>query len=219
MVFISENSYFCKKTEMNFLDFRELFEKYPVFSIKEIEKHAPNFNKKNLVNWQKKKYLQKIRNGWYRIRKEIKNEHELFYIANKIYSPSYISLESALSYHALIPEQSFTVTSAAGLKTQNFKTPNYAFSYQNLKHELMFGYLLDNSDKFTFKIAEPEKACLDFLYLHSEIKTQEDLAAMRIDKETAKQIITRERLRQYTSLFKSNVMYKKSSMLENYIYA
>ena len=33
-------------------------------------------------------------------------------IANKLYGPSYVSFESALSYHGLIPEAVYTTTSA-----------------------------------------------------------------------------------------------------------
>lgn len=219
--FVSKNHYICVKieTKMNFIEFKQIFEQYPVFSIGEIEKYEADFNKNNLLNWQNKNYLQKIRNGWYRINTPIEKEEALFYIANKIYSPSYISLESALAYHELIPEQSFSLTSVTNRKTQTFNTEHYAFSYRNLKYELIFGYQLRSFDNFNFKIAEPEKALLDFLYLHPEIQTRHDLAALRINKETAKDKTEPARLRQYTTLFKSNVLQKKSLLLEDFIYA
>lgn len=44
---------------MNFIEFKEIFEKYPVFSVREIEKYEPDFNVNNLVNWQKKNYVEK----------------------------------------------------------------------------------------------------------------------------------------------------------------
>ena len=50
---------------MNSIEFSKIFQGLPVFSIKDIEKRYPGFERENLLNWQKKGYLLRIRNGWY----------------------------------------------------------------------------------------------------------------------------------------------------------
>ena len=110
---------------MNFIEFSKTFSDWPLFSIHEILKLYPNFDRKNLVRWQEKGYIKKIRNKWYIFSDKNINEINLFYIANSIYSPSYISFESALSYYNIIPEAVFSVTSATSLKTNKKTNPPY----------------------------------------------------------------------------------------------
>lgn len=63
------------------------------------------------------------------------------YIANKIYKPSYISLQYALSHYGMIPEAVMQVTSVTSLKTMQFKNEFGEYFYQTVKPELMFGYM------------------------------------------------------------------------------
>ena len=59
-----------------------------------------------------------------------KNENP-FVLATSVYSPSYISFESALSYYGLIPERVYRVTCATcgrgKNKTYNTSLGNYSF--------------------------------------------------------------------------------------------
>ena len=50
-------------------------------------------------------------------------------LANLVYGPSYISLETALSFYGLIPERVETVTSVTLKKNNLFKTPIGSFEY------------------------------------------------------------------------------------------
>src|SRR3989338_6477780 len=50
----------------------------------------------------------KLRNNFYML-KDSNPSH--YFIANKLYQPSYISLESALSYYGIIPETVYCITS------------------------------------------------------------------------------------------------------------
>ena len=155
---------------MNYQDFRQRFEPMGVFSVMDVLKYERSFDSKQLVGWQDKGYLKKIINRWYCFSTVHADEKLLFFIANKIYSPSYISFESALSWHGLIPEGVYSITSAASIKTNTFKTTIGTFTYRHLKPELMFGYALVSAGNKQAKIAEPEKAILDFLYLNPQIK-------------------------------------------------
>jgi len=50
---------------------------------------------------------------------------ELF-IANKLFEPSYISREFALSYHRIIPETVYEITSVTTKTTQRFENGSYS---------------------------------------------------------------------------------------------
>jgi len=91
-------------------------------------------------------------------------ESDDFQIANFLYSPSYISLESALSFYGIITQFPYQITSITPKKTKIIKTLNKEFSYVHIKPELFFGY----EKKEKFLIALPEKALFDYLYLCSK---------------------------------------------------
>ena len=93
-----------KMNWMQYLGFHKRFHALPIFSVNDVLKSEPDFDSKQLVYWQKKGYLQKIINRWYCFSDEILNEHDLFFVANRIYYPSYISIERALGYYSLILE-------------------------------------------------------------------------------------------------------------------
>ncbi len=98
----TKNSIYWKY--MQFIEFKEKLKNYIVFSLQDIKKIDKNFYRSRLNEWQDKGYIKKIRRSYYIFDDLNLNEAILFLIANKIYSPSYISFEMALSYYGLIPE-------------------------------------------------------------------------------------------------------------------
>ncbi|MBN9383427.1 MAG: hypothetical protein J0H74_21905 [Chitinophagaceae bacterium] len=81
----------------------------------------------------KKGVLQQIRRGLYIAGPAIRaSRPEPFLLANHILGPSYISLESSLSYHGLIPEKVYTITSVTTKATREYTTPLGRFSYTRL---------------------------------------------------------------------------------------
>ena len=194
---------------MTFQGFRIAFQSYPIFSFGEIEKLFPKFDRKNLVNWQRKNYIEKIRNSWYRFTEIPLNEDALFFVSNHIYTPSYISLESALSHYGFIPEGVFKITAISTLKTHQFTTPIGNFSYQNIKPNLFFGYKLLPYNNFYYKIAEPEKTILDYLYLHPDIKTEDILYELRLNVIEINQQINFDTLMHYTDFIDSKSLLKR----------
>src|SRR5690554_73906 len=75
--------------------------------------------------------LLHIRRGLYGITENPIKPHP-YALAQIIYGPSYISFESALSFHKLIPETTYTITSATSKRSKEFSTPLGIFSYQHL---------------------------------------------------------------------------------------
>jgi len=87
------------------------------------------------------------------------------YIANLIYGPSYISLEYAMSYHGLIPERVFTVTSVTCNRSKMFNTPLGPFSYRTLSGgRFAEGQRLITEAGSSFLMASPEKALIDTVW-------------------------------------------------------
>ncbi len=86
------------------------------------------------------------------------------YIANKLYEPSYISLEFALSYHRIIPETVYEITSVTTKATRRFETTGKIFSYRKIKRIAFTGYGTEKQKGLTFYIADAEKAFVDANY-------------------------------------------------------
>ena len=202
---------------MRFLEFKQQLSKYLVFSVTEVEKLYPNFNKMNLLTWQKKGYIKRIRNSWYCFSDVKIDESVLFYIANKIYQPSYVSLETALYHHNLIPEAVFSISSITTLKTQKFNTYQSFFTYTNIKSNCFFGYELVQKENFTFKIADIEKALLDFLYFNYSIKNIDDIKSLRINKKLLQEKLDFIKIDKYASYCNSQVLLKKVKILKQFL--
>ena len=87
----------------------------------------------------------------------------LFYLANILRKPSYVSSWTALQYYNLATEAIYTITSVTPKITRNHKTKIGAFSYQSIKKDIFSDFILAKG-KFEFFIATPSKALFDLLY-------------------------------------------------------
>lgn len=203
---------------MKIIEILEKFKKAPAFSLHQLEQQYPNFERENLLNWQKKGYIIRIRNGWYSVKDRILSEEHLYWVANKIYWPSYISLETAFSYYGWIPEAVFTLTSISTQKTQVFDTPVGQFRYASIKASLFFGYRLLYHEGYGIKIAEPEKALLDFLYLYPHIASVYDFEGLRLNLEKIKSDIDIDKFKVYCSLYHSVALSERVQTFQKHLY-
>lgn len=85
-------------------------------------------------------------------------------IANQLYAPSYLSFDWALSYHHLIPETVYVLTSATSRQTRTLTALGQTFEYHRLKPSVFSGYEPVKMGSDTVLIATPEKAFVDTLY-------------------------------------------------------
>lgn len=121
----------------------------------------PNDKIHNLV---KEGTLAQVRRGLYIAGPKISaTRPDPFLIANHILGPSYVSLESALSYHGLIPEKVVEVSSMTTKPSRRFSTPLGVFSYTRLPLPYYsYGIQSVEIDKQQrFLIATPGKALFD----------------------------------------------------------
>ena len=116
---------------------------------------------KLLERYTKRGLLTRLKKGMYIVTDKPPTS---FLISNKLYRPSYISFESALSYHKLIPETVYGVTAATTKPTRNFVVAGKAFSYHKIKMSAYTDYTPTRICDEMILLATPEKALVDYLY-------------------------------------------------------
>jgi predicted transcriptional regulator of viral defense system len=105
-----------------------------------------------------------------------------FVLANRIGRASYVSRQSALSYHGLIPEHVPVVTSVTTLRPGRWETPLGAFGYRHIKSGFFYGYrMVELGEGQAALVASPEKALLDLIYLQPASDSQAYLRELRLE--------------------------------------
>lgn len=85
-------------------------------------------------------------------------------IANHLYTPSYVSMSSALRYYGLIPEQVFVMQSMTLKHSRDFDTPVGRYEYTHIpKGSFSIGLSSIRKSGYAFVIATPEKALCDLV--------------------------------------------------------
>jgi predicted transcriptional regulator of viral defense system len=201
---------------MNFHQFYQTFHRQPFFSTTDIAKECPDFNYTNLINWQGKGYIVKLRNTWYAFSGALKTEADLYFLANRMRRPSYISLETALRHYHFIPESVFSITSITTAKPADWQTPAGRFFYRSLKPALFFGYVPSDSQP-SFLIADPEKTLLDVLYFNPHLTGIPDFEGLRLNREEIAGRLNPDRLHNYLSLIGSPALEKRWRSLHHFL--
>jgi len=161
---------------MLYREFREKVKHYPVFrsNIFAALTDSPALLRDQVVDWVKKGLVICLKRGVYTLNESDREaKFSVFFVAQELYLPSFISLESALSYYGLIPEKVIAITSVTSKKTQNFRNILGNFIYRHLKTSLFnnFVAIKDEYGNF-FNIAIPEKAIVDYLYFQTRGMSQ-----------------------------------------------
>ena len=185
---------------MDFLTFRERMYPMGCFNINQVLLWEKDFDRNNLTRWCRRGLLVKLRNQYYAFPEYRQMPDFSRYVANRIYSPSYISLHSALSFYGMIPEEVVQLTSVTTLKTARFENDFGTFHYQNVKTPLYFGYEIKTMQGGRgLLFATPEKALLDLLYLNPYYKTEQDMEELRLDEDFMQNEFSTDRLSDYLS--------------------
>lgn len=161
---------------MKFANFKSKVQQYPLFrsAIFPFLTDDPATLRRQVSEWCKKGYLLQLKRGVYTIPLEDGTlKFSRYFLANQLYSPSYVSLESALSFYNMIPEAVHAITSVTTKKTQRFENTYGSFQYHHIKPNLYSDYLtaIDERD-LKFFIATKERALIDFFYFKArELKS------------------------------------------------
>ncbi|MBT6325844.1 MAG: hypothetical protein HOJ35_07730 [Bdellovibrionales bacterium] len=138
-------------------------------------------------------------------------------IANKLYGPSYVSFESALSYHGLIPEAVYTTSSACfQRKNKTFSNELGDFSFDYIPSDPFFMGVINKKEEGGVLIATALKALFDLIYIRRKnyylIEELED--DLRIEKSLLSKEASRVSSYEIETLAKS---YKKKNVYQFYL--
>lgn len=147
---------------------------------------------------------------------------EPFLLANHILGPSYVSVETALAYHGLIPERVYEIASMTTQAPRKFNTALGTFTYTRLPLPYYaFGIRSEKLDDDQYAmVASPEKALCDKIITTSGLLIRSKKTAreflienMRMDEEALRRLNTKE----MTTWIKESLKEESLSMVVNVI--
>lgn len=131
--------------------------------------------KDKITALERQQQLIRLKKGLFVVAPEVsKSTISRELVANHLYGPSYISLESALSYYGLIPERVYGVRSVTIKRAKRYRTPLGDFDYKTVSEDYFsVGINQEQTESGSiFLIASPEKALCDMIQLASGLRLQ-----------------------------------------------
>ena len=213
--YISDIPYLCGKTEtkMSFLDFRKQFFELGCFTIHQVYMWHKGFDKNNLTRWTAQNLVLRLRKGIYAFPEYLSHPNFTFFVSNYIYKPSYVSLYAALAFYDIIPEAVVHVTAVSARKPTTFDNAFGTFTYRKIKPELMFGYNIMPLGDRSIRLAQPEKAILDLLYLYPLYNTESEMENLRFDEYFMYHELDAAKLLSYLNKFNNRELAKRVNLL------
>ena len=203
---------------MNYLEFKNYAMKVPIIFSRDVLLHSNNKQaiRNQLTRWSSRGLLIKLRRGIYILNEaDRKIPVSKAYIANQLYGPSYISLEYVLGHYGLIPERVYDVTSVTTKKTMSIQNSLADFAYSHLKPKAYRGFeVFKDESGFSYLMATPEKAILDFIYFNMKKFRQPYRKVFEISYRFQNiDILKPERLKMLVELFDNRKMREISQTL------
>src|SRR6202158_4494603 len=112
---------------------------------------------------------------------------------------SYVSLESALSHWGLSTQSSVALTCVTTGKPKEYQTPEFTITFRTISKRLYWGFIEKQSRYSKYAIAEPEKALLDWIYLHLQAGVTPSLDEIEFKS------IDKQKLAKYASKYPGTV--------------
>lgn len=145
-------------------------------------KRSPANVRRQLDRWLKTGRIIRLRRGVYMLSKPPGGRAHPFLVANRLSMPSYVSLQSALSYYGMIPEYVPVTTSITTGRPEELETAVGRFLFRHMAAKLFFGFEeLEVSRDQRVLIATPQKALVDLLYLTPDSDNPDYLWELRLD--------------------------------------
>ena len=114
-------------------------------------------------------WFRRIKRGMYLIIDSLTARSQidvsLLSIANALVQESYVSLGHALNYYQLFDQHSTTVVSITATLSKKHLFDGYTFRYTKVKRDMYFGFTEKIVNGKKVRLAEAEKALIDYLYL------------------------------------------------------
>ncbi len=101
----------------------------------------PDIVRLQLTRWTNSGRVYQLRRGLYTIAPPYqKTKPHPFLIANHMQRASYVSNQSALSFHDMISETMQATVSVTAGRTERLETPLGVFEFRHVRHDLLSGY-------------------------------------------------------------------------------
>jgi len=143
---------------------------------------SPALARLQLSRWVRAGKLVQLRRGLYALAESYARvvPHP-FLTANRLRGPSYVSLQSALAWHGMIPEAVPVVTSVTSGRPGEHRTALGDFLFRHLKQSAFRGYrrVEVQQGQWAF-VATPEKCLLDLAHLTPGGETEPYLRELRL---------------------------------------
>ena len=152
---------------MTFEQLLSLAQTWPVIESKNLVAcgHEPRALAVQLSRWVELGRLMRLRRGLYLLRPPYQRIRPArAYVANLLSRPSFVSFESGLAFHGMIPEETPLLQSVTTGRPRAFVTDLGDFSYRHVAPTRFFGYREYPTEVGSALIATPERALLDLLY-------------------------------------------------------
>src|SRR6266478_6125990 len=111
----------------------------------------------------KRGLLSRISNGVY-LNKLVRDASATDFV-NILNPNSYVSLESALNHWGISTQSPVSLTCVTTGKPKEYRTPEFAITLRSISEHLFWGFVEKPTRYSKYRIAEPEKALLDWIYL------------------------------------------------------
>lgn len=141
----------------------------------------PRYIRLQLGRWINSGRIYQLRRGLYSIAPPYrKAKPHPFLVANRLQRSSYVSLQSALAFYGLIPENVNSTVSVTTGRPERLENPLGIYEFRHIKTNLLFGYQMTDLGTQAALVATPEKALLDLVYLQPGGDTLEYLQSLRL---------------------------------------
>lgn len=154
---------------MKWDEFLRVTAEMPVFTTASLlaGERSPETVRRQLDRWVRAGKVVMLRRSVYGLREPYaRRPWHPFVGANALRKASYVSLQSALNYHGLIPEDVPVVTSVTTRRPEAIETPVGRFTFRHVSKRMFFGFAeREVAPGQTALLAGPEKALIDLLYL------------------------------------------------------
>ena len=121
-------------------------------------------------------------------------------LVNKLVPDSYISLGTALADWGLSTQNPIATTCVSSSRGRKVKSASIDILYRKISPNLFWGFTEKKGRYSPYKIAEPEKALLDWIYFHLQDGAPVQLDEIQFEK------LSRSRLVAYAKKFPSTVI-------------
>lgn len=164
----------------------------------EVSRLDPESVRRSLARLQLRGFVEKIANGVYL--NSLVPQFSATDVVHVLRPKSYVSLDSALRHWGISTQSSNVLTCVTTGKPKEYKSQHLRIRFRSLAPKLFWGFTDRPTRYGAYKLAEPEKALLDWVYL-----SLQDGIDPALD-ELSLRTLNRRKLVDYANKYPSSVL-------------